>query len=59
MRARAIGLVLLLASSGCWVPAERGRMMEQRILRLEEENQLIARQLEEQRAVIAERVNEV
>ncbi|HET7755281.1 MAG TPA: tetratricopeptide repeat protein [Anaeromyxobacteraceae bacterium] len=33
--------------------------MEQRILRLEEENQLMARQLEEQRAVIAERVNEV
>lgn len=34
-------------------------MMEQRILRLEEENQLAARQLEEQRAVIAERLNEV
>jgi TolA-binding protein len=34
-------------------------MMEQRILQLEEENQLILRQLEEQRAVIAERVNEV
>ena len=34
-------------------------MMEQRILRLEEENQVMARQLEEQRAVIAERVSEV
>jgi TolA-binding protein len=34
-------------------------MMEQRILQLEEENQLMARQVEEQRAVIAERVNEV
>jgi TolA-binding protein len=34
-------------------------MMEQRILQLEDENQLMARQLEEQRAVISERVSEV
>lgn len=46
----------LVALAGCWVPAERGRAMEQRIARLEEENQLTTRQLEEQRELLRDRV---
>ncbi len=47
---------LLLAASACWVPAERGRQMEARIQRLEDESTLVDKQLEEQRAVVRERV---
>ncbi|HEU4383807.1 MAG TPA: tol-pal system protein YbgF [Anaeromyxobacteraceae bacterium] len=53
--ARAAAL-LCLAASACWVPVERGQQMEERIQRLEEENVLNLRQLEEQRAVVRERV---
>ncbi len=53
--ARAAAL-LCLAASACWVPVERGRQMEERIQRLEEENALNLKQLEEQRAVVRERV---
>ena len=53
--ARAAAL-LALAASACWVPAERGQQMEERIQRLEEENALNLKQLEEQRAVVRERV---
>jgi tol-pal system protein YbgF len=52
---RASLLALLLASA-CWVPVERGRQMEARIQRLEGESEISARQLEEQRAVLRERV---
>jgi len=53
--ARAAAL-LWLAASACWVPVERGQLMEERIQRLEEENALNLKQLEEQRAVVRERV---
>ena len=52
---RAATLLLLLASA-CWVPVERGRQMEDRIRRLEDENAATARQLEEQRVVYRDRV---
>ena len=48
--------LLALAASACWVPAERGQQMEDRIQRLEAENALNLKQLEEQRAVVRERV---
>ncbi len=47
---------LLLALAGCWVPVERGRHMEARISRLEGESELSARQLDEQRAAVRERI---
>ena len=52
---RASLLALLLASA-CWVPVERGRQMEARIQRLEGESECSARQLEEQRAVLRDRI---
>ena len=52
---RASLLALLLASA-CWVPVERGRQMEARIQRLEGESEISARQLEEQRAVLRDRI---
>ncbi len=48
--------LLALAASACWVPTERGQQMEERIQRLEAENDLNQKQLEEQRAVVRERV---
>ncbi|OFX18446.1 MAG: tol-pal system protein YbgF [Anaeromyxobacter sp. RBG_16_69_14] len=47
---------VLLATSACWVPVERGRQMEERIERLEGESDRAAQQLEEQRAAVRERV---
>ena len=47
---------LLLAAGACWVPVEKGRQLEARLQRLEGENELNARQLDEQRAVVRERV---
>jgi len=51
-------LLPLLAVAACWVPAERGRQMEERLTRLEDENQRAARQLDEQRAAMRDRVAE-
>jgi tol-pal system protein YbgF len=53
---RLVAPLVALALAGCWVPAERGRVMEQRIARLEDENQLVTRQLEEQRELLRDRV---
>jgi tol-pal system protein YbgF len=49
-------LLALLALAACWVPAEQGKVMEARISRLEGESELSAKQLDEQRAVVRERV---
>ena len=49
-------LLALLCASACWVPVERGRLMEGRIQRLEGESEISAKQLDEQRAVVRERV---
>jgi len=53
---RRVSLVALLCASACWVPVERGRQMEARIERLEGESEISAKQLDEQRAVVRERV---
>jgi len=53
---RRVTALLLLSASACWVPVDRGRQMEERIRRLEDENAITARQLEEQRAVFRERI---
>lgn len=55
---RAALLLLPLSSAACWVPIERGRQMEERIARVEDESQLAVRQLEEQRGVLRDRVAE-
>ncbi len=47
------------AVSGCWVPIERGRLMEARIQRLEVQNVEQQRTLEEQRQAVKERVEKV
>lgn len=47
------------ALSGCWVPVERGRQMEARILRLEGRAEEQQRTLDEQREVIRDRVAKV
>ena len=53
---RRVSLLALLCASACWVPVERGRQMEDRIQRLEGESEISAKQLDEQRAVVRERV---
>jgi len=49
-------LLALLALTACWVPIKRGDQMEARIKRLEGESEISAKQLDEQRAVVRERV---
>lgn len=56
MRRLAIAALLL---GGCWVPVERGKQMEARIQRLEEENDRLGKQLDEERKVIREAVDKV
>jgi TolA-binding protein len=54
-----VASLIALVLAGCWVPAERGRQMERRIERLEEENELTARQIEEQRGLLRDRIAKV
>ncbi len=56
---RRFTVSLLLATSACWVPVDTGRQMDARIQRLEEEGASTSRQLEEQRAVIRDRIARV
>lgn len=44
---------------GCWVPLERGRLMEARLQKLEAASTDAERQLEEQRALVKDRVAKV
>jgi len=53
----ALAAALLL--SACWVPVERGRQMEQRITRLEGESEISAKQLDEQKLAVRERIAQV
>ena len=53
---RWFALLLLLGVSGCWVTTSRGQQIESRIQRLEGESDLAARQLEEQRVIVRQRV---
>ncbi len=48
--------LLLLGASACWVPLERGKQMEARIQRLESESEVAAKQLDEQRKAVRERI---
>ncbi len=45
-----------LALSGCWVPLERGELMEQRLSRLEADSKELSRRIDEQQAVVKDRV---
>jgi tol-pal system protein YbgF len=56
---RRLAAPLLLALSACWVPVEKGRQMDERLVRLEADQASMARQIEEQRAVIRERITRV
>ncbi len=49
-------VLLLLGASACWVPLERGKQMEARIQRLEGESEVSAKQLDEQRKAVRERI---
>ncbi len=53
---RRASYLLLLGASACWVPLERGRQMEARIQHLESESQVSAKQLDELRAAVRERI---
>jgi len=60
MSARVLAVVPLLAAlGGCWVPLERGRVMEHRIDRLERDATDAARRLEDQQAVFKDRIAKV
>jgi tol-pal system protein YbgF len=48
--------LLLLGASACWVPLGRGKQMEARIERLEGESEAAAKQLDEQRKAVRERI---
>ncbi len=52
-------IVSASALAGCWVPVERGRQMEARILRLEGKADEQQRTLDEQREVVRDRVARV
>ncbi len=54
-----ITVPLLLAVTACWVPVDKGRQMDARIQRLEADNAATAKQLEEQRAVVRDRITQV
>jgi tol-pal system protein YbgF len=52
-------LALLLASTACWVPVDKGRQMDARIQRLEAESASNAQQIEEQRSLVRDRILQV
>ena len=56
---RRTASLLLLAASACWVPTEKGRQMDDRIQRLEAESNANARQIEEQRTAVRDRIARV
>jgi tol-pal system protein YbgF len=56
---RRTAALLLLAVFACWVPTEKGRQMDDRIQRLEAESSANARQIEEQRTAVRDRIARV
>jgi tol-pal system protein YbgF len=56
---RRIAVPLLVVASACWVPVDKGRQMEGRIQRLEDDSAVTSQKLEEQRAVIRDRIARV
>lgn len=53
---RILAPALLLGASACWVPLERGQMMEQRLNKLEASTDGLQRRQEEQERVLKDRV---
>ncbi len=53
---RLLAPLLLAGATACWVPMERGRMMEARLDRLEADQAETSRRLDDERAVVKERV---
>ena len=49
-------VLLLVGASACWVPLGRGKQMEARIQHLEGESEVAAKQLDELRAAVRERI---
>jgi tol-pal system protein YbgF len=54
-----IAVPLLLFVAACWVPVDKGRQMDARIQRLETDSAATTKQLEEQRAVVRDRITQV
>jgi tol-pal system protein YbgF len=54
-----LAVPILAALGGCWVPLERGRLMELRINRLEGDASDAARRLDDQQAVFKDRIARV
>ncbi len=54
-----LAVPLLLAVTACWVPTDKGRQMDARIQRLETDGAAQQKQLEEQRALVRERIAQV
>lgn len=53
---RILAPALALAASACWVPLERGQMMEQRLDKLEASSDALQRRIDEQDRVVKDRV---
>jgi len=56
LRGATLAAALVALLPGCWVPLERGRLMEARIEKLEASASEQEKQLEEQRALVKDRV---
>jgi tol-pal system protein YbgF len=56
---RLVLLLLLAGATGCWVPLERGRAMQARIDQLDQGQQDLQRRLDEEHAVVKDRVAKV
>src|SRR5512138_803398 len=53
---RILGPTLALAASACWVPLERGEIMDARLDKLEAATSAQQRQIEEQERLVKDRV---
>jgi TolA-binding protein len=56
---RILGPALLVAASACWVPLERGELMDQRLDKLEAANADLRNRIEEQERLVKDRVTAV
>lgn len=53
---KILGPALLVAASACWVPLERGEMMEERLEKLEGSSADLRKRIEDQERVVKDRV---
>ncbi len=56
---RLVPVLLLAGATGCWVPLERGRLMQASIDQLDQDQQELKRRLDEEHAVVKDRVAKV